>query len=610
MAGIVDRFLIVLARTTSRIAVWYRWPFPLSVAIVLGSRGILRENNLFDTEVAPPAPPPADDFDVQSFRTADGSYNDLAQPWMGRAGARFGRNVPLAKTYGEAEPTLYEPNPRLVSSKLLARRDFVPVPHLNVFAAAWIQFMVHDWLSHGPNARSDPHVIPVPEGDDWPDPTMTVLRTLPEAQPGGQEGRPAAYTNTESHWWDASQLYGSSLERQILVRTDPATGVMRADGKIHLDENGFLPPDQTSKFPGQELAGVNGNWWIGLSVLHTLFAREHNAIVDRLRVEYPNQTGEWLFQKARLVNAALLAKIHTVEWTPALMNSPSGRFAMRGNFFGLLGEEFRYAYGRLGDGEILSGIPGSPKNHHTAPYAMTEEFAASYRLHSLIPDGFSFRSREDDRTLYECGLKDVFANKARDVYQRASLLDVAYSLGTSHPGALVLHNFPNALRRLDKRQDDNVFIDLAAVDVLRDRERGVPRYCEFRRQINAPVPKSFEELTSDPQWRQELAEVYSSVEQVDLLVGTLAESNAKNGSPPGFGFSDTAFRIFILMASRRLKSDRFFTEDYRPEIYTPAGFTWVEENSLRTVFERHFPELTPDFATVRNVFFPWTKARR
>jgi hypothetical protein len=34
--------------------------------------------------------------------------------------------------------------------------------------------------------------------------------------------------------------------------------------------------------------------------------------------------------------------------------------------------------------------------------------------------------------------------------------------------------------------------------------------------------------------------------------------------PPGFGFSDTAFRVFILMASRRLKSDRFFTSDFRP----------------------------------------------
>ena len=42
--------------------------------------------------------------------------------------------------------------------------------------------------------------------------------------------------------------------------------------------------------------------------------------------------------------------------------------------------------------------------------------------------------------------------------------------------------------------------------------------------------------------------------------------------PPGFGFSDTAFRIFILMASRRLRSDRFFTNDYSPDVYTPEGF--------------------------------------
>ena len=78
-------------------------------------------------------------------------------------------------------------------------------------------------------------------------------------------------------------------------------------------------------------------------------------------------------------------------------------------------------------------------------------------------------------------------------------------------------------------------------------------------------------------------------------------------APPGFGFSDTAFRIFILMASRRFKSDRFFTTDYTPEVYTPAGFAWVEDNSLRTVLERHLPQLGSHFANVRNVFFPWGK---
>ena len=175
-----------------------------------------------------------------------------------------------------------------------------------------------------------------------------------------------------------------------------------------------------------------------------------------------------------------------------------------------------------------------------------------------------------------------------------------YSRATSHAGQLVLHNYPQGLRRLHKK--DDIFVDVASIDVLRDRERGVPRYCAFRRRLGMSVPKSFAELTSNPDWQRDLAAVYKSVEQVDLLVGMHCET-----LPPGFGFSDTAFRIFILMASRRLKSDRFFTIDFRPEVYTPAGFAWVQDNSLRAVLERHVPQLRPHFANIRNVYFPWDK---
>ena len=87
------------------------------------------------------------------------------------------------------------------------------------------------------------------------------------------------------------------------------------------------------------------------------------------------------------------------------------------------------------------------------------------------------------------------------------------------------------------------------------------------------------------------------------MVGLYAEP-----LPPGFGFSDTAFRIFILMASRRLNSDRFFTTDFRPEVYTPAGMRWVQENGFADVLMRHFPTLRPALAGVRNPFAPWTVA--
>ena len=87
------------------------------------------------------------------------------------------------------------------------------------------------------------------------------------------------------------------------------------------------------------------------------------------------------------------------------------------------------------------------------------------------------------------------------------------------------------------------------------------------------------------------------------MVGIYAEA-----PPSGFGFSDTAFRIFILMASRRLKSDRFFTTDYTPTVYTPEGMRWIDDNTMVTVLLRHCPELQPFLARVENAFAPWPRA--
>ena len=177
-----------------------------------------------------------------------------------------------------------------------------------------------------------------------------------------------------------------------------------------------------------------------------------------------------------------------------------------------------------------------------------------------------------------------------------------YSLGTSYPGAPVLHNYPNHLRRLPENIDQ-IKTDLAATDIVRDRERGVPRYCAFRRILRMTVPKTFPELTDNEQWQKELEEIYGDVESVDLLTGTLAETK-----PPGFAISDTAFRIFIVMAGRRIKSDRFLTDDYTPEVYTPVGIDWVEQNGFREVLLRHAPVLGPILADVRNTFFPWPRS--
>lgn len=583
---------------------WYRLPFLLSIANILTLQRDLRRRNLHGGSLAGMAVPEPGDRDLRSLRTADGSFNDLADPAMGMKGARFGRNVSLKFAYGEPPEMLLTPNPRIVSNELLARTAFQPVPHLNLLTAAWLQFMTHDWFSHGDNDPARPIDVPLPQGDTWQGgPTnrpghMSVHATLADPIRGERdEGMPATFRNHVTHWWDASQVYGSDETRVAQMRSDPA-GNLLPDGHLYLDEHGLLGLDGRE---GVELAGFNESWWLGLSIMTNLFVREHNAIAKHLRVDYPDASGDWIFGKARLINAALMAKIHAVEWTPAILDTPVLRAGMRGNWWGLLGEAYEKAHGRQGLGERITGIPGSEKDHHGVPFAVTEEFVAVYRMHSLLPDELAFRSLADNAVIDRRGLAQCVGRHTRDVYAHATLADVIYSFATMHVGALRLNNFPNTLRRLTLQGPEPHILDLAAIDVLRDRERGVPRYCEMRRQLRMRVPESFEDLTGgDQAAARKLARVYADVEAVDLLVGCLAEP-----LPPGFGFSDTAFRIFVLMATRRLKSDRFFTDDFNETVYTPQGMRWIQDTLMSDVLARHFPELGHKVARVKNAFSPW-----
>jgi hypothetical protein len=273
---------------------------------------------------------------------------------------------------------------------------------------------------------------------------------------------------------------------------------------------------------------------------------------------------------------------------------------MRVNWSGLAGDELQDALAFLDDEELLGGIVGSEADHHTAPYSLTEEFVAVYRMHPLIPDDVGFYSVATGRHLESKRLDEISGRRTPAITERVTMPDLFYSFGTCHPGAVTLHNYPRLLQNL--RRDNGEHLDLAAVDIYRDRERGVPRYNEFRRLLRKPPVKSFDELTHNPEWRKQLKTVYGDLEKVDLMTGLFAEP-----LPEGFGFSETAFRIFVLMASRRLKSDRFFTDDYRPEVYTEFGLDYIQKNSMLSVLRRHHPQLGPALSGVTNAFHPWKK---
>ena len=208
--------------------------------------------------------------------------------------------------------------------------------------------------------------------------------------------------------------------------------------------------------------------------------------------------------------------------------------------------------------------------------------------------------------------------------------------------------------------------------MIRDREHGVPRFNEFRRQYGLRQLTSFDdffnqrEAEADVRETQQrlaktLREIYGqhkcdaskvitlsqvnadgspindchgfpngamvdNIEDVDTVIGWLAESTR----PHGFAISETQFQVFILNASRRLFSDRFFTSSFRPEFYTKLGYEWVMNNGpdgtvmekgkpnghemevspLKRVLMRTIPELRPELEQVVNAFDPWARDRR
>ena len=207
------------------------------------------------------------------------------------------------------------PNPRTVSRRLLTRKEFIPATTLNTLAATWIQFMVKDWIGHGTGDLSRAFKPPLEPDDIWPEPELVIPATIADPTRTDDKSFPPTFVNEHSAWWDGSVIYGDSLDQQKLLRS--GTG-----GKLNVSNR--LPALLTDPDidPSVDPARIPG-FWTGLAMMGVLFCLEHNSICDALAAENPHWDDEELFQRARLVLAALIAKIHTVEWTPGIISHPT-----------------------------------------------------------------------------------------------------------------------------------------------------------------------------------------------------------------------------------------------------------------------------------------------
>ncbi|KAI4319223.1 hypothetical protein MLD38_032850 [Melastoma candidum] len=593
--GYLDALIFYVIHLVEKLALWTRLPVSLGSLYLALRRHLLQRHNLIHVGGMN-----RKKYDVQEFayRTPDGKFNDPSSDLVGSYGTFFGRNMPPCTT----SYNLMDPHPSVVSSKLFSRKKFQDNgSQFNMLAVSWIQFMVHDWVDHMEDTEQVELTAPAEVAGGCPlksfrfYKTKKVLTGSPFVKTGNM--------NIRTPWWDTSVIYGSDASVMRRIRTFK-------DGKVRIASDGSLEVDEK----GIPVSGDIRNSWAGFSLLQALFIKEHNLVCDMLKENYPELDDERIYRHARLVTSAVIVKIHTIDWTVELVKTDILKLSMCSNWYGALGKKAKDLFGHA-FGPWFSGLIGlKHPQDHGVPYSLTEEFVSVYRMHSLLPDDLILRDisaaePQDDGpppVSEVIPMEELLGKEGNKKLSKVGMDQMLVSLGHQPSGALVLWNYPRWMLKLVPQdvdgQDRRDAVDLAALDVYRDRERGVARYNEFRRNLLMIPIRCWEDLTDDREVITALREVYEDdVEKLDLQVGLHAEKKI-----PGFAISETSFFIFVLMASRRLEADRFFTMNFNANTYTPKGLDWVNNTeSLKDVIDRHFPGMTKKWLKNSTAFGAW-----
>ncbi|XP_030521895.2 alpha-dioxygenase 2-like isoform X2 [Rhodamnia argentea] len=589
-----DALLFLVIHVVDKLRLWHRMPVYMGLAYLGMRRHLHQRYNLIHVGGVD-----GKKYDTQAFnyRTADGRCNHPSDDAVGSRGTFFGRSMPPStSTYG-----LMDPHPSVVASKLLAREEFIDSgKQLNMIACSWVQFMIHDWVDHMEETEQVEIKAPDEVAEECPLKSFRFYKTK-EVSTGSSPLKNGTL-NIRTPWWDGSVIYGNDDNGERRVRTFK-------DGKLKISGDGLLEHDEK----GIPISGDVRNSWAGFSLLQALFVKEHNTVCDMLKEHYPDLDDEKLYRHARLVTSAVIAKIHTIDWTVELLKTDTLLAGMRINWYGFLGKKFKEMFGHI-CGPILSGLVGLKRpRDHGVPYSLSEEFVSVYRMHSLLPDKLILRDINSTILENKClsiaeeiPMREVVGRQGQRRLSRIGMEQMMVSLGHQACGALSLWNYPSWMRNLVPQdingEDRPDLIDMAALEIYRDRERGLARYNEFRRNLLMIPISHWEELTDDKQVIEALQEVYGDdVEKLDLLVGLHAEEKIK-----GFAISETAFFIFLMVASRRLEADRFFTTNFNARTYTEKGLEWVNTTeTLKDVIDRHFPDMTRKYMRSSSAFAVW-----
>ncbi|CAI6372862.1 unnamed protein product [Macrosiphum euphorbiae] len=482
------------------------------------------------------------------YRSPDGSCNNLKRSYSGKATTAYKRllfNNYIDSFYGFVEFHLSHslPSPRRLSVEFV-RDEHSPDDLKTMAMAYWTIFVGHD-LSHtaisimmnsyksvrccsDSRSRLSPRYrnslcmeVVVPDEDPFYTNRircMNYARSVPAVRSDCTFG-PKEQMNQATHYLDGSMIYGSSAKRTWSLRTNLGGQLLTNMGCYNNSQDDpvqpqYMPLEDTESSACQYGSGtcyragdIRANALPQLTVMHTLWMREHNRLAKLLSHVNPHWDDERIFQEARKIVTASIQHITYAEWLPAL-----------------LGENYTKRKGL----ELSTKGYSNEYNETTDP-SVSNSFATA-----VLP--FSNSMISDTISLYT---EDRVINASVSLkkhYNRPTGLLLNYmdqlvrGLSTQNTQKIDMLFTQTLTNYLYSVHPYHLFgMDIVSLDIQRSRDHGIPSYTEFRKYCRLKAIRSIQDLSRImvEGSTDRLLKQYKHWRDIELFVGALFLRNTK-----------------------------------------------------------------------------------
>jgi hypothetical protein len=515
------------------------------------------------------------------FYSADGSGNNtgVGHSSWGQAGADLIRLSPVAYADGISSPALPNAKSARDVSNIVSNQADPANPSedlstydgrsLTDFNYTFGQFVDHD-LDLTPDGGTE-FDIPVAANDPIGPNNLAFTRSQYDPTTGTSTLNPRQQVTDVTSYLDLSQVYGSDAATADALRS-------HIGGQLKTSPGNMLPYFNSTYFTAAQLAAINaavggmansgplpssslfatgdtrGNENIELTVLQTLYMRNHNRIAAQLQATHPTWTDDQLYQEARALNIAGYQAVIYNEWLPPVLG-PQGLRPYQGynpNVNASIATEFSTVGFRFGHSLVDNEIERHTNNGTDINIVGGADIPLAYDF--FYPTLLSATSTTDPFTgLTSTGLDPVLKANADGVSQ---------AMDTMAVGSIRNLLFGNA---------GDGGEDLIARDIQRGRDHGVADYNTMRAAYGLPRVTSFAQITANTQVQQELQQAYGDVNHIDAFEGGSAEDHI-----PGSDFGPLFQAIIVDQFARLRDGDRLF---FMNQQWTPEEQNIINQNN-------------------------------